>query len=133
MATQGWVALTSVEKNEVVVTQLTAEEFRATARDTSGYLQAEKRINAELGGDDLRCPWFVRGVHSGPSARGLPFQEFRNVYRPPILYYRDIFQSGAWNDGLDDASPIVIVILKSLKRTQTTRTNLCLARKAASR
>jgi hypothetical protein len=50
MPTLGWVTLTSVETNEVFVTQLTAEEFRATAkRSRSGYLQAEKRINAALG------------------------------------------------------------------------------------
>jgi hypothetical protein len=34
-------------------------------------------------------------VNSKPSATSLSFQEFRKVYRAPVIYYRDIFQSGA--------------------------------------
>ncbi|MDR3418745.1 MAG: hypothetical protein P4L83_21435 [Nevskia sp.] len=95
MATAGWVAFTSLEKHEIVVTELTAEEYRATANGSSGYLQAEKRINAALGRTDLKCPWIVRAEDAGPGGKGLSFQEFRKVYRPPIIYYRDIFQSDA--------------------------------------
>jgi hypothetical protein len=95
MATAGWVALTSVEKHEVVVTELTVEEYRATTNGSSGYLQVEKRINAALGRADLKCPWYVRAEESGPSGKTLSFQEFREVYRPPVIYYRDIFQPDA--------------------------------------
>lgn len=95
MATAGWVSLTSVEKNEVVVTELSAEEYRATVNGASGYLQVEKRINAALGRVDLKCPWFVRAEESGADATGMSFQDFRKVYRPPVVYYRDIFQPDA--------------------------------------
>ncbi|WP_322629468.1 hypothetical protein [Halothiobacillus sp.] len=95
MATAGWVTLTSIEKYEVVVSELTAEEYRATANGSSGYLQVEKRINAALGRADLKCPWFVRAEESGPSGKNLSFQEFKKVYRPPAIYYRDIFQPDA--------------------------------------
>ena len=95
MATAGWVALTSVEKYEVVVTELTVEEYRATANGSSGYLQVEKRINAALGRADLKCPWFARAEESGFSGRSLSFQEFRKAYCPPTIYYRDIFQQDA--------------------------------------
>ncbi|MDB5987172.1 MAG: hypothetical protein JWR16_2225 [Nevskia sp.] len=95
MVTAGWVALTSLEKQEIVVTELTPDEYRATANGSSGYLQVEKRINAALGRADLKCPWFVRAEGSGPSGKGLSFQEFRKIYRPPVIYYRDIFQSDA--------------------------------------
>jgi len=90
MATAGWESLTSISRHEVVVTQLTAEEFRATARDPSTYVQVENRVNATLGRDDLRVPWLVRVEERGPQGAGLSFQEFRKVYRPPRLLYRDI-------------------------------------------
>ena len=92
VVTAGWVALTSLEKHEVVVTELTAEEYCATANGTSGYLQVEKRMNAVLGRADLKCPWFVCAEQSSSNANGLSFQEFRKVYRPAVIYYRDIFK-----------------------------------------
>lgn len=95
METAGLVALTSVEKHELVVAELTADEYRATANDLAGYLQVESRINGALGRGDLKCPWFVRAEESGSSGKGFAFEEFGKVYRPPIIYYRDIFQSGA--------------------------------------
>ena len=33
------------------------------------------------------------GTTLGPSGKAMSFQEFWKVYRPPIIYYRDIFQS----------------------------------------
>nr|WP_315472815.1 hypothetical protein [uncultured Undibacterium sp.] len=93
MATASWVAFSSIEKHEIVVAELTEEEYLATAHSTSGYLQAEKRINAALNRTDLKCPWFVRREESDPNGKELSFQEFIKVYRPPVIYYRDIFQS----------------------------------------
>ncbi|WP_084197368.1 hypothetical protein [Solimonas soli] len=95
MVTAGWVSLTSALKSELVVTQLTAEEYQATAKDSSGYLQVEQRMNAALGRTDLRCLWFVRAEQAAPSGRGLSFQEFKKAYVPPVIYYRDIYQAGA--------------------------------------
>jgi hypothetical protein len=90
MATAGWESLTSIHRHEIVVTQLTAEEFQATARNPSAYVQVENRVNAVLGRDDLRVPWLARIEERGPQAAGLSFQAFRNAHRPPRLLYRDI-------------------------------------------
>ena len=95
MATDGWVSLTSVERSDVVVTQLTNEEYRSTAAGAvGGYLQLEERVNAALHRNDLRHSWLVRVEEKGPSGMGLSFQEFRKVYQPPKLFYRDILSAG---------------------------------------
>lgn len=93
MVTAGWISLTSTERTEIVVTQLTAEEYGVKAKDPTRYLQAEQRVNSALKRVDLRCIWLVRAEQVGPSGKGLSFQEFRKVYRPPKLLYRDIFSS----------------------------------------
>jgi hypothetical protein len=91
MVTAGWVSLTSVEHSEVVVTQLTGEEYHSTNKDSSGYLQVEGRVNSALNRCDLRCSWLVRVEEISPIGKGLSFQEFRKAYRPPKLFFRDIF------------------------------------------
>ncbi|UJH77172.1 hypothetical protein L0U95_21005 (plasmid) [Burkholderia cenocepacia] len=90
MATLGWVSLTSTDQPEIVVTQVTAEEFRAIAKGTDGYLAVEHRVNAALKRFDLKCSWLVR-VDDGPNVAGGSFQMFREAYRPPKLFFRDIF------------------------------------------
>ena len=89
MATVGWASLTSTVSPEIVVTQLTAEEFRATANDPSSYTALERRINSALCRDDLRVPWLAQVIQRS-SAAGHSFQDFLRVYRPPRLLYRDI-------------------------------------------
>jgi hypothetical protein len=91
MATAGWVALTSLSRHEIVVTQMTAEEFRST----TGFVDLENRVNALLGRDDLRFPALVGSEGQAPAVAGQSFQQFRRDYRPPRLFYRDIFSSDA--------------------------------------
>ena len=89
MATMGWWCLTSAARHEIVVTQLTGDEDRA-GPELAGPM-IEERLNAALRRNDLRATWLVRVEKQGPDATGLTFQEFRKTYRPPRLFYRDIF------------------------------------------
>ncbi|KAA9001324.1 hypothetical protein FJU30_08900 [Affinibrenneria salicis] len=93
--TDGWIALTSRENNEIVVTELTAEEYLCAAADLAGFIQAEARINQALTRSDLRCVWLIRAEESVPAAQGLSFQTYRQRYTPPRLFYRDIFSPDA--------------------------------------
>jgi len=104
MVTAGWVSLTSISCHEIVVTQLTAEESQASASEPSAYVQVENRVNAALGRDDLRIPWLVRIEERGSQAVGLSFQEFRKVYRPPRLLYRDILAPDSLSEELSRVS-----------------------------
>ncbi|AZQ55758.1 hypothetical protein [Burkholderia cenocepacia] len=90
MATMGWVSLTSTDRPEIVVTQVTAEEFRAIAEGTDGYLAVEHRVNAALERSDLKCSWLARVEEAGSNVAGGSFQTFREAYRPPKLFFRDI-------------------------------------------
>jgi hypothetical protein len=92
MVTEGWVALTSIERPEIVVTQMTAEEYQSGG-EPSGYLQVETRVNGVLGRSDLKCSWLVRVEETGPSGKGLSFQEFCRVSQPPRLFFRDVFNT----------------------------------------
>ncbi|WP_107313130.1 hypothetical protein [Burkholderia metallica] len=93
MATMGWVSLTSTDRPEIVVTQVTAEEFRAIADGTDGYLAVEHRVNATLRRSDLKCSWLARVEEVGSSDAGRSFQMFREAYRPPKVLFRDILHS----------------------------------------
>lgn len=88
MVTAGWVSLTSVANQEVVVARMTADEYEAG--EPAAYRRMENRINAALCRDDLRASWLVGVDRQGPCAAGLSFQEFQKVYQPPRLLYRDI-------------------------------------------
>lgn len=101
MVTAGWVSLTSIENPEIVVTQLTVEESRLTDKDSERDLQVERRVNKALNRSDLRCSWQVRADEVGPCAKGLSFQEFRKVYQPPNLFFRDILSEGALAEKVD--------------------------------
>lgn len=91
MPTQGWISLTSLEKPEVVIAQVTAEEMKASRDDFTGHLMAEKRINETLRRSDLRCVWLIRAEDQGPNGADMSFQDFLEAYQPPRLLYRDIF------------------------------------------
>ena len=104
MATIGWVSLTSISCHEIVVTQLTAEESRATASEPTAFTQVENRINATLGRDDLRIPWLARIEQRGPNAAGLSFQDFVKAHRPPRLLYRDILAPDSLSEELSRES-----------------------------
>ena len=90
MATLGWVSLTSTDRPEIVVTQVTAEEFRSIADGPDGYLAVEHRINAALKRSDLKCSWLARVEEVTSSVKGTSFQGFRKAYQPPKLFFRDI-------------------------------------------
>jgi hypothetical protein len=91
MPTEGWVCLSSTRHAEVVVTQLTAAEYEAGGSPAEAYAEVERRVNRALGRDDLKCSWVVRVEEMGPSGAGMSFQDFLKVYRPPKVWYRDIF------------------------------------------
>jgi len=92
MATAGWVSLTSMEKTEIVVTTMTAEEYQGSADGSdTGYLMNERRMNAVLKRSDLRCCWLVSAEEQNSEEPTGSFQEFLKSYRPPRLFYRDIF------------------------------------------
>jgi hypothetical protein len=74
-----------------VVTQCTPEELRAAGWSQSSFLEAERRVNEALGRADFKCNWLAKVEEVGPSANGLSFQEFRKVYKPRRLFFRDIF------------------------------------------
>ncbi|WP_293266081.1 hypothetical protein [Oryzomicrobium sp.] len=91
MVTDGWLSLTSVNQLEIVITQATADEYRAIAQDNDGYLKVEHRINAALGRIDLRCSWLVSVEEVAKTAQGTSFQESQKSYQPPKLLFKDIF------------------------------------------
>lgn len=91
MVSLGWVSLTSTDRPEIVVTQVTTEEFRAIADGPDGYLAVEHRVNAALKRSDLKCSWLARVEKVTPSVKGISFQEFRKAYQRPKLFFRDIF------------------------------------------
>lgn len=90
MVTDGWLSLTSVAQPVIVITQATADEYRAIAQSNDGYLTVEHRVNAALGRTDLRCSWLVGVEETTKPAGGTSFQEFRKSYQPPKLLFRDI-------------------------------------------
>jgi hypothetical protein len=91
MPIAGWVCLASIRHTEVVVTQLTQSELEATGSVPDAYAQVESRVNRELGRDDLRCSWIIRVEEAGPRGQGMSFQDFLQVYQPPKVWFRDIF------------------------------------------
>lgn len=95
MATDGWVSLTSICGNEVVVAMMTAEEFSATAQDAAAYSKVECRINASLHRDDLRVCWLDSVTDQDRGLAGHSFQGFRRASRPANILYRDILSPGA--------------------------------------
>lgn len=95
MVTAGWVSLTSVEKHEIVVTQMSGEEYRETATNPLEYQRVELRVNQLLNRTDLKIAWLAQVESDITGVQGSSFQEFRKAYRPPKLFYRDIFGEGA--------------------------------------
>lgn len=93
MVTFGWISLTSISGHELVIAQMVPSEHAAGARAAEELV--EHRLNAALGRNDLRAVPLVRAEQRGPSGHGLSFQEFRRVYQPPRLLYRDIFADGS--------------------------------------
>lgn len=95
MATDGWVSLTSICCNEIVVTLMTAEEYSATAQDAEAYSEVEHRINTSLRRDDLRVAWMHQVTDQNRGLAGHSFQDFCRASRSASILYRDIFSPGA--------------------------------------
>jgi hypothetical protein len=93
MSTQGWVSLSSTDRPEIVITQLTAEEYRNTINGTDAYLQLERRVNNVLDRTDLRCSWLVRVEQPEQSNQGTSFTVFGSGQLPKKLLYRDILST----------------------------------------
>lgn len=91
MATCGWISLTSVERPEIIVTQLTGNEFRAAGSESPSYTEVEGRVNAILGRNDLRVPWLASAEPDERHAAPDSFPGFLKTHRPVRLLYRDIF------------------------------------------
>jgi hypothetical protein len=81
MVTAGLASLSSVSKDEIVVSELEPTEFT----DETG-LAFQLRTNQSLGRHDLR---FVRlrRVESNVSPGKVSFQDFRKEYSPPDLIF----------------------------------------------
>jgi hypothetical protein len=75
METDGWVALTSIDRPEVVITEVSQDEHQAA----DGLLRCEQRVNSALARSDLRVVWFKRAGNRSET--------------PRRLFYRDIFDS----------------------------------------
>lgn len=73
MVTEGWVALTSIERPEIVVTQMTAEEYQSGG-EPSGYLQVETHVTDVRGRSDLKGFWLVRVKETAPVEGVFPFK-----------------------------------------------------------
>jgi len=95
IVTTGWVALTGTGNHDIVITTLTDDELGDTMTDTRGYLRLESRINAQLERTDLVCCWLTAVVEPtyDVDVATLSFQAFRKLYRPPQLFYRDIYSA----------------------------------------
>jgi len=84
MATDGLVSLTSVERNELVFGELTADEWKL--EDAKRVSAACQRISGALARTDLRSVMVVRWQKS-QSIAGLSFAAFRKTYKPPVGVY----------------------------------------------
>jgi hypothetical protein len=91
MVTDGWLSLTSSELPEIVVTQATADEYRAISKGDDAYLNVEDRVNAALRRIDLRCSWLVGVEKVAITGQGMSFEGFRKSYQPAKLIFKDIF------------------------------------------
>ncbi len=83
--TAGIGSLTSCDKNEIVLAEMTSREW--TSIEKSGAEEFEKRISRELKRDDLRFVHLLRAEERAPESKAMSFQDFRKAYRPPILVF----------------------------------------------
>jgi len=86
-ANMGLVALTSVDRLEIVIAQCSWEEMTTPAL-------VEARINSALARRDLRIVRLSRAVDHNGALAELTFVDFRKQYRRPTLYYNDIYSAG---------------------------------------
>ena len=83
MVTSGLAFLTSIKTKELVLYEMTTEEW-------NNYLDqsaAKDRISNLLKRDDLRVARYLGAEKNGPDLKGLSFQEFQKQYIPPTIIY----------------------------------------------
>jgi len=82
-------ALTSTKRNEIVITKY---DLYQPHNDAQGRAVFEASINKLLGRNDLRVVPLLRVEDRSPGP-GLSFQEFRTLWKPPILFYGSIYRA----------------------------------------
>lgn len=88
--TSGLVSLTSIDSSAVVATWHLPEEIYLFERPEFAKT-CEDRINRDLGRRDLRVITLIRTDSQEINARGMSFQEYIAVAKPPRLFYSDIY------------------------------------------
>lgn len=83
MVTQGLASLTSVNTNELVLFEMTGDEWN----NYSDKNLSKGRISIQLNRDDLRPVRFLRGEDTFSARDGISFQEFRKIYKPHAAIY----------------------------------------------
>ena len=92
--TQGIVGLTSREKKELYITELSVAEARMASEDIQRCAkECEHRTAAHLARTDLRMPLLLeeKQANQQKAARTLAFQAFLKIYKPPVVSYLCIF------------------------------------------
>jgi hypothetical protein len=84
MLTLGLASVTSCEKNEVVLAELTADEFRLAA---NGEQPFEQRLQNQLNRNDLRVVRLISVQDKPTPLHGERFQDFQKRYSPATLVY----------------------------------------------
>ncbi len=87
MATEGFIALTSTERVEIVVTEMTGPEWND---QENGDKACARRVNQALGRTDLRAVRLLRAEETFEAPKGISFQEYQRLYTPPRYVYSDI-------------------------------------------
>ena len=83
MATAGLASLSSIVVNELVLFEMTGDEWSDYANQTA----AKARISTLLRRDDLRTVKFLRAEKNNSVGKGRSFKEFRKQYQPPNLIF----------------------------------------------
>jgi hypothetical protein len=83
--TAGLGSAASCNREEVVIAAMLPEEWNRY--DTYGRERFEARVAEETKRPDLRVAKLLRVEPRGPSAKGISFQEYAKVAKPPRLVY----------------------------------------------
>lgn len=85
VSTAGLGSLSSCARGDVVLASMEASEWNDYEGGGTGHFA--QRISASLRRDDLRFIRLVRAVPQAPSARGMSFSAYSEVYKPPKLIF----------------------------------------------
>ena len=96
-ATLGYATLSSDRGPEVVITKCSPAE-------QSDPEALENRVNAALSRTDLRYVRLIRAEDRNRELAGSTFQQFREQYRKPTLYFADILTGSGEAEGISVVS-----------------------------